>query len=73
MLPKLSKFQREHLIALHKEMLRELEVHAKPRCGNCEHHRDQPGKTKCAKFNANPPEEVRDVGCEHWSYDEIPF
>lgn len=27
----------------------------------------------CTEFNAEPPKEVQQVGCESWDWDQIPF
>jgi len=30
-------------------------------------------QNQCAQFNATPPPEVQQIGCEEWTFDEIPF
>ena len=28
---------------------------------------------QCTQFNAEPPPDVQQVGCESWDWDQIPF
>lgn len=30
-------------------------------------------QTGCAKFDATPPADVQQVGCEEWEFDGVPF
>jgi hypothetical protein len=56
-------------IELFRRELRLLEA-IKPGCEGCEY-----GSRKgwCEKHQATPPAEVQAMGCDDWSYDEIPF
>lgn len=42
---------------------------ADKRCGNCEELEGG----MCRKFNASPPEGIKQPACDDWSFDEIPF
>ena len=41
-------------------------------CQDCEHFAQAP---RCAKFDANPPEDFRRTpgACAHWQFDGVPF
>lgn len=41
----------------------------KKSCPDCEYFQ----QNVCLKFDAAPPPEVVKVGCDEWSWDEIPF
>lgn len=53
---------------LHRKQLDWLESIA-VNCDSCSWY----GKDLCIKFKANPPPEVKAVGCDCWEYDSIPF
>jgi hypothetical protein len=38
-------------------------------CNDCENFQ----QGQCTQFNATPPPEVQQVGCDEWSWDNIPF
>lgn len=40
-------------------------------CNSCEHFNDY--GTWCRRWQAAPPEDVQKVGCDEYTYDEIPF
>jgi hypothetical protein len=42
-------------------------------CQTCEYYHLSGSRPHCGKFDAQPPAEVLPVGCEEWSYDDIPF
>ena len=41
----------------------------KVECASCEHYHAR----RCTKWQASPPPDVLAVGCEEWTFDEIPF
>lgn len=45
-----------------------------PSCKNCDDWR--PGKQnsgRCSKWDAVPPQDVIETGCDEWTFDEVPF
>jgi len=45
-----------------------------PSCANCENFIGRRGGGgKCSKWDAEPPDDVKEVGCDEWSHDGIPF
>ncbi len=46
----------------------------RPDCQNCEHRKTNTiAGQYCKKFNAEVPPDVAKVGCDDWSFDDIPF
>lgn len=60
---------RLQLLEFHKQQVRLLEMN-KPSCGSCQHFSMH---NVCKKFDAKPPDEVIQSGCDDWVFDEIPF
>lgn len=51
-----------------REMLSQLE-RIDVKCATCKHTKG----VSCMKFDATPPDDVRELGCEAWEFDGIPF
>ena len=42
-------------------------------CDSCEYAAVHAQQMLCRKFDAVPPPEVRQAGCDEWVYDQVPF
>ena len=65
----MTKTELQAKIELFRRELNELQM-IKVSCRTCEHGASGGW---CSKFQAAPPEEVQQAGCDDWSFDSIPF
>jgi hypothetical protein len=62
----------EQIVTFHRTELRRFEeIQKDVSCHSCVEY--APGDGQCKKFNAEPPAEVKSVGCAEWVHDPIPF
>ncbi|HES76516.1 MAG TPA: hypothetical protein ENO09_05845 [bacterium] len=51
------------------QMRAEIMALGKPRCKTCIYWQGE----ECAKYQATPPQEIIDNGCEGWEFNDVPF
>lgn len=72
----MKKSERAVLITLASEGLVKLQrEQERMKCNNCMHYTPNGGRSpvRCLKWNATPPPEVLNVGCDEHEDDDIPF
>ena len=65
----MNRLEHTTLVSLYTRELEKLAKN-KPACTNCERWG---GRLGCTLVNETPPEEVILVGCDEWTFDDIPF
>ena len=65
----MTKTELQIRIEMHRRELNGLE-RIRVGCSSCEHYSNAGW---CGKFEASPPPDVVEQGCDDWTYDFIPF